>query len=34
VGGTDDKSAKDGGLNNNLYEVGTDMTILPNVNTY
>jgi prepilin-type N-terminal cleavage/methylation domain-containing protein len=34
VGGTDDKSAKDGGLNNNLYEVGTDMTILPNVNTF
>jgi prepilin-type N-terminal cleavage/methylation domain-containing protein len=27
--GTDDKGAKDGGNNANLYEVGTDLTILP-----
>jgi hypothetical protein len=33
-GGSDDKSAKDGGNNSALYEVGTDLTILPNVNTY
>ncbi|MDD4901634.1 MAG: type II secretion system protein [Patescibacteria group bacterium] len=29
VGGSDDKSTKDGGNNANLYEVGTDLTILP-----
>jgi prepilin-type N-terminal cleavage/methylation domain-containing protein len=34
VSGADDKSAKDGGNNSSLYEVGTDLTILPNVNTY
>jgi prepilin-type N-terminal cleavage/methylation domain-containing protein len=28
VGGADDKAAKDGGNNPNLYEVGTDLTIL------
>jgi prepilin-type N-terminal cleavage/methylation domain-containing protein len=28
-GGTDDKSAKDGGNNPNLYETGNDLTILP-----
>ena len=29
TGGADDKGAKDGGNNANLYEVGTDLTILP-----
>jgi prepilin-type N-terminal cleavage/methylation domain-containing protein len=29
TGGADDKGAKDGGNNSNLYEVGTDLTILP-----
>jgi prepilin-type N-terminal cleavage/methylation domain-containing protein len=29
VGGADDKAAKDGGNNSNLFEVGTDLTILP-----
>jgi prepilin-type N-terminal cleavage/methylation domain-containing protein len=29
VSGSDDKSAKDGGNNTKLYEVGTDLTILP-----
>ena len=32
--GTNDKESKDGGNNNNLYEAGTDLTILPNTDTY
>ena len=32
--GADDKGAKDGGNNTILYEVGTDLTILPNLATY
>ena len=34
VGGTDDKAAKDGGNNANLFEVGTSLTILPNTNDF
>jgi len=32
--GADDKGAKDGGNNANLYEVGTDLTILPGTNDF
>lgn len=32
--GTSDKESKDGGNNANLYEAGTDLTILPNTDTY
>ena len=34
VGGTDDKAAKDGGNNANLYEVGTSLSILPSTNDF
>jgi prepilin-type N-terminal cleavage/methylation domain-containing protein len=34
VGGTDDKAKSDGGNNTNLFEVGTDMTILPGTNDF
>lgn len=34
VGGTDDKAAKDGGNNANLYEVGTSLTILSGANDF
>ena len=34
VGGTEDKAAKDGGNNANLYESGTDLTILPSTNDF
>jgi prepilin-type N-terminal cleavage/methylation domain-containing protein len=34
VGGDDDRAAKDGGNNIRLYEVGTDLTILPSTNDY
>ncbi len=33
-GGTDDKAGKDGGNNARLYEVGTDMSILPSTNDF
>lgn len=32
--GGDDKSVKDGGNNSNLYEVGTDLTILPSLDGF
>lgn len=34
VGGTDNKAAKDGGNNDNLYEVGTSLTILSSANDF
>lgn len=34
VGGTDDRSSKDGGTNTQLYEAGTDMSITPATDTY
>jgi len=33
-GGSDDRSAKDGGNHASLFEMGTDLTILTNVDTY
>lgn len=33
-GGGSDKAAKDGGNNSNLYEVGTDLTILPSLDGF
>ncbi|HCI05252.1 TPA: hypothetical protein DEX28_00720 [Patescibacteria group bacterium] len=34
VGGSDDRSAKDGGNNSNLFEMGTGLTILPGTNDF
>ena len=34
VGGSDDRASKDGGDNSKLFEVGTDLTILPSSNDF